>query len=518
MNVRQLLSVAAGVAVTLSGVACDTAGLTEINKNPNSPTDAPPGPVFTAAARVGAQVWLGSGYDQFYMSVIAQHLAEVQYPDVDAYRRLDAASTGTTFNNAYSGELENFKQVERAGRAQNNPFIWAPAAIMRAWEFGYLTDSWGDVPYFQANAGDSSAVILSPAYDPQKDIYADLFKTLDDATKALGAANPGLANLGAADIVFKGSGAKWQRFANSLRARYAMRVVNVDKNLADAQLRAAFSAPGGVYTANADAAAVIWPGDNIYNNPWGGDLGRDDRRVSNRLIDPLVATNDPRLAVYAQPTVADPTKYAGLPNGLIQSQLSAYFNTTSRVGRALFTASTSYGNFGTAGSARPSYLMTYAEFAFIQAEAAERSLGGLTPSQAKGFYEAGIRASMAQWGVTDQTAINTFINSSAIAYAGGTPGLIQIANQKWIALFGDGGQAWMEWRRTCQPTTVKPGPEAIQATVPRRLYYSPTEYAVNADALAAAIARQGADAFTTRMWWDTNPTAAPTHATGCGTR
>ena len=35
---------------------------------------------------------------------------------------------------------------------------------------------------------------------------------------------------------------------------------------------------------------------------------------------------------------------------------------------------------------QPSYLMTYAEVAFIKAEAAERGMGGLTPAQAAGFY------------------------------------------------------------------------------------------------------------------------------------
>jgi hypothetical protein len=297
-----------------------------------------------------------------------------------------------------------------------------------------------------------------------------------------------------------------------------MRVVNVDPALADAQLRAAFSAPGGVFESNADAAAVVWPGDGTYNNPWGGDLARDDRRVSNRLIDPLVATQDPRLAVYAQPTEADPTKYVGLQNGLLQADLGQYLTKTSRVGKALFTANTSYGNFGTAGIARPSYLMTYAELAFIKAEAAERGIGGFNASQAAGFYQDGIRASMAQWGVTDQTAITNFLAQPAVAYQGGTAGLAQIATQKWIALFGDGGQAWTEWRRTCQPTTVKPGPQAIQGTVPRRLLYPTTEYASNPSSVAAAVTRQGADAFTTHMWWDTNPTAAPTYTAGCGTR
>jgi len=78
------LSVATGVAVALSSAACNNDGLTDLNKNPNSPTDAPPGPVFTRAANLAVSEFLGSGYDQYYLSVVAQQLAEVHGLSVQA--------------------------------------------------------------------------------------------------------------------------------------------------------------------------------------------------------------------------------------------------------------------------------------------------------------------------------------------------------------------------------------------------------------------------------------------------
>src|SRR4051812_17341587 len=161
----------AGIALVLATAACNQ-DLTSINTNPNNPTSAPPGPVFTRAVNLGTSRWLGYTYDQYSTEVLVQHLAEVQYPDVDAYRRLDPASTGGVFNGAYTSELEDLAQVIKVGNAQSNPFIWGPATVLREWGFGYLTDSWGDVPYSQATAGDSSATILSPVYDPQQAIYA----------------------------------------------------------------------------------------------------------------------------------------------------------------------------------------------------------------------------------------------------------------------------------------------------------------------------------------------------------
>lgn len=167
------------------------------------------------------------------------------------------------------------------------------------------------------------------------------------------------------------------------------------------------------------------------------------------------------------------------------------------------------------GQSFPSFLMTYAEVSFLKAEAAAR---GWIPGSAAEFYQQGIQASMDQWGVTNTAAITAFLAQPRMAYAGGVAGQKQIARQKWVALFTAGGQAWAEWRRTCQPSTVRPGPAAIIDEVPRRLQYATTELAVNSANVAAAIARQGPDEFLTRIYWDKNPTAAPTYEAGCGKR
>ena len=51
---------------------------------------------------------------------------------------------------------------------------------------------------------------------------------------------------------------------------------------------------------------------------------------------------------------------------------------------------------------------------------------------------------------------------------------------------------------------------------PRRFEYSQTEYSVNAANVNSALAQMGGpDNFATRMWWDSNPTAAPTHTGAC---
>lgn len=513
MNITRI-TVAAGLVLAAGAVGCNNDSLTNLNKNPNNPTSAPPGPVFTQAARLSAARFVGNGFDLRQTQFVAQHWAEAQYPDEDRYARLDPASTQNTWNGSYPTELKDLKGLAAAGLAAKQPGTYGVAQVLQSWDFEYLTDTWGNIPYSAALNGDSVGGSLTPKYDAQKDVYAGLIATLTkDATDLNGAAN----TLGAADPIYGGSPSKWAKFANSLRARLALRLVNVDPGTADAQLKAAFAAPGGVFASNADMAKLIWPGDGIYNNPMTDNfITRDDHRVSQTLANILLNNNDPRTGIFMQPVVdsskSGPRGYFGMPNGLSTAVAGTYIKTASRPGLYWWPGATSVGTIGSAANKKnPSYYMTYAEVAFIQAEAAQRGLGGLNASQAAGFYNAGITASMNQWGVTDPAAIATFLAQPSIVYKGGTAGLTQIAVQKWVALIDDGAQAWAEWRRTCQPSTIVAGPAAVVNYVPRRFYYPSTEYSINGVSVAAANTAQGTDNFATRIYWDTNPTAAPTY-------
>lgn len=505
---------AVAVSVTLAaGMAACNSDLTSLNTNPNNPEDVPYGPLFTNAVQSSVGRWLGTTYDLRQLEFVAQHLAEVQYPDEDRYARIKASDTQNSFTNAYNGSLEDFRRVVQKGVAAQSPAVSAPAVIMQQWEFGYLTDSWGMVPYSEALAGDSVGGALLPKYDAQQAIYNGMFAALTKAVSDL--QTPGASSLGSADPIYDGDVTAWQKFANSLRARDAIRISYVDQAKADAELKAAFAAPGGVFTSNADNAQLDWPGDGISNNPWSNNFQtRDDHRLSKTLYDVLAANNDPRIAVYAMPTQdfqdgkAGAPEYAGQPNGLTAADAGTYFTKTSRPGAVFYPGKTAYGNFGGAGAKQPSYLMTFAELSFIQAEAAERGLGGLTPAQAAGYYNAGITASLKQWGITDPAAIAAFLAQPGVVYQGGTAGLKQIATQKWVALFTDGGQAWFEWRRTCQPPAIAPGPAAVLSYVPRRLFYPTAEHTVNGDNVNAAVTAQGTDNMKTQVWWDTK--TAPT--------
>jgi hypothetical protein len=481
--------------------ACQT-DLTSLNNNPNSPASAPSGALFTSATRSSAQTMWGSFNTLSMTELFAQHIAQIQYIDEDR-GHVRPTTLDALWNSLYAGPLEDYQQIILGADSTSQPSTSGPAKVMQSWVFQNMTDLWGDIPYSKALAGESGPAALKPTYDTQKDIYYGLLKTLTAASAGMAAGtsvnDPGL---GSSDPIYKADLTKWIKFSNSLRARLALRMVKNDAAKAQAELTAAFT--GGLLASNSDNAKISWPGDGVYDNPWASNFSsRDDHRMAKTFIDTLKSLSDPRLPIFAQPTTANPAVYAGMRNGLDNDSTNIYFNTTSRPGTIFYPGKTTYGTFGTsAGKATPSYIMTFAEVSFIQAEAAERSLGGLNPAQAAGFYNAGVTASITQWGGTSAQA-TAYLAQPGVAYVPGATGLKQIGVQKWIALFNQGTEAWSEWRRTGNPSTIVPGPfmYADVPGVPVRLPYPSGEQSSNATSLAAAITDQGPDTYLTKLWW-----------------
>jgi len=226
--------------------------------------------------------------------------------------------------------------------------------------------------------------------------------------------------------------------------------------------------------------------------------------MSSTFIDTLKSLNDPRLQVFARPvqdetcisagaTVPQCTPvaaggYRGQPNGLEAGDAGLWGPKASRIGLQVIDKK------------QPSYFMTYAEYSFIKAEAAER---GWIAGSAAQFYTDGITASMQQWGVSAAN-ITAYLAQPSVTYTPGATGLAQIGLQKWIALFTQGFEAWSEWRRTGFPNlTPVPNARTADKQIPRRIIYPQTEQSFNNANLQAAIASQGgSDALNKRLWID----------------
>ena len=470
------------VALALLAGACDE-GLTELNKNPNAPEAVTPQLLFPQGTVAAVSLFRGADFDMTFTSLWAQHIAKIQYTEEDRYAiRVDAINGW--FRNAYSGPLQDFAAAIEQAEALKQPALTGPPLVMKSWTYGAMTDTWGDIPYSEANQGASAEINITPKYDAQKDIYAGIQSDLTRANSVL----TGVATVyGGSDPVYAGDAAKWRKFANSLRMRYAMRMSEADP----AGARTAFVAANqaGPMTSVADNAMLVWTADVRANeNPiFNNNRTRDDHRVSEMTVTTLKGLNDPRLGVYAQKAV-DTGEYNGVPNGL-----------TSSVATGLGLTKTSKIGTFFSGQKSPSFLMTYAEVAFLQAEAAEK---GWIAGSAANYYNEGIRAAMKTVGVSD-AEVAAYLAQPSVQYKGGAAGLNQIYLQKWIAFFGQGVEAWAEYRRTGQPPlSLAKSPVAGVTAIPRRLTYPTTEYTFNEPNVTAAATAIGGDQLGTRLWWD----------------
>ncbi|RYY19299.1 MAG: SusD/RagB family nutrient-binding outer membrane lipoprotein, partial [Sphingobacteriaceae bacterium] len=79
-----------------------------------------------------------------------------------------------------------------------------------------------------------------------------------------------------------------------------------------------------------------------------------------------------------------------------------------------------------------------------------------------------------------------------------------IGNQKWIALFGQGLEAFAEWRRLDYPQLQPAVAGTLNGRIPVRFIYPGTEQSLNGVNYKAAVTNQGADVLTTKLWFDVN--------------
>jgi hypothetical protein len=379
---------------------------------------------------------------------------------------------------------------------QNN--YKAIALILKSWMFSLVTDAYGDVPYSEATGGKDKNYF--PKYDRQEDIYNGILADLQTANELLGSSSETVGG----DILYNGSLTRWRKLANSLRLRYLMRISN--RRDVSAAMQAIVSNPAAnpVFENNADNAALRYLPTVPNQFPlYTGRVGSvDEFRLSKTMADQLKTFNDPRIGVFARPTVssvaAGSPEFVGVPNGLDDNAALQYNGggqNISRIGAAYYI-----DGFGTPSDRELNIargiIMTYAELQFILAEAAQKGL--IATGTAKEYYEKGIAASFDFYGLEVPTG---YLAQPGVAFEAGNA-LQRIGTQKWIALFYTGLEAWFDWRRTGIPA-ITPGPANLNNNqVPVRFIYPTFEFSLNKENVEAAVAGQGPNTINTQVWWD----------------
>ena len=213
-------------------------------------------------------------------------------------------------------------------------------------------------------------------------------------------------------------------------------------------------------------------------------------------------------------------------NNVNNSRLGAFFVTGDN---AYITSADAPSDAALIKAETRRQIMFYAnEIFFLKAEGAlcGWNMGG----SAKSFYEAGIRASMASFGGRISDAeVDAYLASdmkneygTSVAFddcsvtdleGDHNSRLYKVMTQKYLASFPENGfEAWNDYRRTGMPALDPMAAPADGAVLEkgapdwkgslRRFTYPKVEQTKNAENYNEVVKRIGADATTTRMWWD----------------
>ncbi|MFD2571202.1 SusD/RagB family nutrient-binding outer membrane lipoprotein [Spirosoma soli] len=460
------------LASVLLGLSACTNEFNEINTNPNNPTVASADLFMPHGIQSAVDVYWGGSLGQDIGNLIPQHWARIQYTDVDQYTTSNDI-VSNSWRDLYIEALADYQRIYKIGQETGNTNYQAVSMILRSWVFSILTDVYGDIPYKDAILGLEGT--LQPKYDAQKDVYAGIVAELKTAGEMIDVADKTKVISG--DILLSGDLTKWKKFANSLSLRMLNRMLGKADAPIDvkAEINRILSDPTKypVFTSNSDNVQLNYLAAAPNNNPINENRKtRDDHRVSATLVNKLKALGDTRLTIYAN-APADGGDYKGVPNGLSASDANALgLSKTSKV-----------GNYFVAATA-PGVIMTYAELLLIKAEFAYKGI--TSAGDVATNYTNAITASHSQYGLTVSPAYLT-----ANALKTGADAYTQIMEQKWIALYGQGLEAWTEYRRTGIPALTPPALNTNGGVIPTRLPYPGSEESLNYNNFSEALKRQG---------------------------
>ncbi|MGF7042080.1 SusD/RagB family nutrient-binding outer membrane lipoprotein [Mucilaginibacter lappiensis] len=445
----------------------------KLNTNPKLFPTVPASTLFTQAERVLSNTVTTSSVNNNVFRLVEQQWQETTYNDESLYNFDTRNINRQMWNGFYRDVLNNLQlakgivptDITVVGDAVKKNDI-AIADILQVYSFYYLVTTFGDIPYSQTFDAKNNF----PKYDDAATVYKDLLKRLDTDIAAL----TGTASYGSADIIYGGSIPKWKAFANSLKLKMGMTIADYDAALAKTTVAAAVA--GGVFAANSDNATFVYLAATPNTNPVWVDIiqsGRFDYVACSTIATTLNTLKDPRASRYFKALATNGDVLGADPGS------KANYDSFSHVSD-IVTAPTA-----------PGLLLDNAEVQFYLAEAVAK--GFITTGTAPEYYAKGVQASFSYWGAGDATAY-LVLNPYTAA---------NLANQKWLANYNRGWDAWIETRRLDLPVLKKPATGAF-SDFPVRFKYPVDEANVNGTNYKAASAAIGGDVVTTKLFFDKN--------------
>lgn len=441
----------------------------------------PAATLFSNAVRGVSDALASASVNTNPLRFTVKHWAMAVYQDEAQYDFSTRNIPQAWWTTMYRDVLNDLKESARIISADPDPAISAGVKanklaiidLMQVYVYNILVNSFGDVPYTEALDPNK----LFPKYDDAKTIYADLLKRIADDLTKLSTASASFSS--SEDIVYKGSVAKWIKFANSLRMKMGMTLADADNATAKSNVEAA---DAGAIASASDNALFTYLSATPNTNPLYADIvlgGRGDYVAADDLMSKLISLSDPRKSLYFG------TNNAGAYQGGVVGKV----NTFSDMSKPATQVSV---------AAAPLVLLDYVETEFFRAEAKER--GYTVAGTAAEHYANAIKASIIYWGGTASDA-DAYLAKPEVAYATATGDWKEkIGFQKWLALYNRPFEEWTELRRLDFPKlTLAVG---AKSGFPNRYQYPNNEQQLNGTNYTSAAAKIGGDKVETKLFWD----------------
>ncbi|MGA0558266.1 SusD/RagB family nutrient-binding outer membrane lipoprotein [Larkinella sp. VNQ87] len=457
------------------------------------------------------------------------------------------------WSTAYAGILTDVKTLIPLAEA-GELFVHAGIArTLRASVLVNLVDVFGDVPYTEA----IDAANFNPKVDNGASIYKTALEELDKAIANFAATSKaGASN----DLMYAGSTDSWTRFANTLKLKIYLNQRLTDAAGSTAAINALIA--GGKLISTATQNFAYKYGTNLTNpdtrHPrYGGQYsptGGGDYQ-SNSYMGTMYAAKgfpDPRMRFYFyRQTIKNPTDVNALR--CITNSKPAHYSSTDvyclpttvgywgrdhlsnegippdgllRTAWGVYPAGGLYDNdagvpvsLGAGGGGagiHPIMMRSFVDFML-----AESALTLGTTGVAKDLLKSAIEKSMADvrtvaLGTNESSKIATFEAANNIVWATEVTKYVTkvladydaatttdaklniIGTEYWLALHGNGIEAYNLYRRTGKPANQQPALDPNPGAFPRSFYYPSSFITRNSSAV------QKKD-LTTPVFWDNNP-------------
>jgi len=421
------------------------------------------------------------------------------------------------------------KQAKLLGAKDLNPYS-ALGKFFRAYFFTKMSLEMGDIPMTEALQG---AAALTPKYDEQKTVFKRSLELLDSANLDLTnlIANNDLTLTG--DMYFSNNLKQWQKVVNAFHLRLLIHLSKRATTDTDLDIPGQFARIIGnpvaypIMTGMADNLQYVWlnPTNKYPLNRETFANGALNNSAST-YVSILTKNKDPRVFVTTDPAPGlvsaggSPTAFTSFQGGDIGADMGVL---ASQNGGGIL----SYINrwrYYSGYTGENTFIIGYIEQCFNIAEAINR---GWVAGDAEAYYQAGIKASMAFYGVPSagvmtvyslplgvpvsgpyvQNTVNvdyaTFYAQPTVKYAGNTPeGLRQILEQKYVAFFVNSGlEAYFNWRRTGVPTFTTGVGTGNNGKIALRYKYPSQEQSANTKNYNTAITQyNNVDDINGIMW------------------